>query len=79
MFPCASFSYGLWWIFPLFMLLMIVLCFFMMRGGMGSMICRGHGGDTEDSALDTLKKRYARGELNRDEYEQQRREIVEHN
>ncbi len=77
MFPCASFSYGLWWIFPLFMFLMLVLCFFMMRG-MGSMMRRGHGGDTEDSAPDRLKKRYARGELNNDEYERKRREITEH-
>jgi putative membrane protein len=79
MFPFAGFGYGAWWIFPLFMLVMMVLCIFLMRGRMGSMMCCGHGGDTKDSALDTLKKRYARGELNNDEYEQKRREITEHN
>ena len=33
MFPCAWFGYGfgLWWIFPLIMIMMILFCFFMMR------------------------------------------------
>jgi uncharacterized membrane protein len=53
-----------WWIFPL---LMIFLCFFMMRGCMGVM----RAGDTKkDTALHILQKRYARGEINRHEYEE---------
>ncbi len=82
MFPCAGFGYGLWWIFPLIMMGMMVLCFFMMRGRMGSIICRsgicsssGHSGDAE-SAFDTLKKRDARGEINKEEYEEKKRAIT---
>ncbi len=85
MFPCAGFGYGLWWIFPLIMPVMIVLCFFMMRGRMGSMTCRSgscrtssHGDDAE-SAFDTLKKRYARGEINREEYEEKKKVITGRN
>jgi putative membrane protein len=78
MFPCSDFGY--WWIFPL---LMIVLCIFLMRGRMGSMMCgqghRGkdrHGEDAGGSALDILKKRYARGEIGEQEYEEKKRTLT---
>ena len=70
----SDFSY--WWILPV---VMIALCFFMMRGRKGSMMC-GFGsrddGDrhinTSDSARDILDKRYALGELNKEEYEEKK-------
>ncbi len=80
MFPCAGFGYGLWWIFPLIMIGMMALCFFTMRGRMGSMMCRpgfrksgNHGKDASDSPLDILNKRYVRGEVNKEEYEEKKR------
>jgi putative membrane protein len=86
MFPCAGFGYGLWWIFPLLIVGMMVLCFFMMRGRMGSMMCRpgfhkseNHGEDASDSPLDILNKRYVRGEVNKEEYEEKKRVITGHN
>jgi putative membrane protein len=35
----------------------------------------GPGHKTEESALDILKKRYARGEISREEYEEKKRDI----
>ncbi len=58
MFPCLTFGSGYWWIFPLTMIAMMVLCFFMMRGHGGSMNCgpgfrssgshSGHAGPEEE-------------------------------
>ena len=66
-------------IFPLFFLvLMVVFLVFMMRGGMGGgPMCGGshqtHGsGETPREALD---RRYARGEITREEYQQMRNDL----
>ena len=69
----SEFSDGsLWWLLPL---AMMALCFFMMRGRKGSMMC-GFGSHDEDnphknasdSAMDILDKRYALGEIDSEEY-----------
>ena len=58
MFPCAGFGYGLWWIFPIIMIAMMVLCFLMMRGRMGSMMCRpGSRGIKEDGEKSGMDRR----------------------
>jgi len=60
------------WMFfgPLMMIIFVVLCFammyFMMRGA------TTHSG-RESPAIDILKQRYARGEINQAEFEERRR------
>ncbi len=76
MFFSGIFDNSLWWIFPL---VMMVLCFLMMQGRMGLMCGfrsqNKDNGDKErsESAVDILDKRYARGDINREEYEEHRR------
>jgi len=77
-----SFAFGdWWWIFPI---VMMIVCFFMMRGRMCGMM-RGH--DTQDttdphrsassdSAREILDKRYALGEISKEEYEEKKRDIT---
>lgn len=51
MFPCWGFSDGYGWIFPAVMIGVMVLCFFLMRGRAGSMMC-GHGGRGKDGRVE---------------------------
>jgi uncharacterized membrane protein len=67
---------SLWWIFPI---AMIAICFFMMRGRKGQMMC-GFGTRDEDSqrinasdsARDILDKRFTLGEIDKEEYEEKK-------
>ena len=80
MYGSEFFGSSLWWIFPI---LMIALCFFMMRGRRGSMMCgfgfrdksRKHI-STSDSATDILDKLYASGEIDQEEYEERKRTLT---
>ncbi|MDA8258541.1 MAG: SHOCT domain-containing protein [Betaproteobacteria bacterium] len=77
-------NYGPWsmfpwmWIFPLTFL--IVMLIFLFRGGGGAM-CGGWGmrengrREKEESAKDILDRRYARGEISREEYQQMKKDL----
>lgn len=84
-------GHSFWWIFPLiFFVMMIVMFFFMMRRwGMGCMW--GHGmmdrpeyrdvmkrywGERSESAMEILDKRYAKGEIEKQEYEERKAAIT---
>ena len=71
-----EFCSGYWWIFPL---VMIVFCFFFMRGCVGRRMC-GFGNYIypEESALEILNKRYAKGEIDQKEYEDKKRNLERH-
>ena len=73
-------AFSFWWIVPLIM--MIAMCFFMMRGRRGSMMCGfgfrdkdRHNIGTSDSATEILDKRYASGEIDKEEYEEKKRTL----
>lgn len=81
---------GFWWIFPLILIvLMVVMCISMMRcGGMGCMwrnrymggseprdITKRSKGESAESAMDILDKRFAKGEITKQEYEEMKKLI----
>lgn len=65
------------------MIVMFALCFFMMRGRIGCMVCGPFSRTSRDSfwngrselAREILDKRYARGEIGKEEYEDRKRDI----
>lgn len=77
-FTCFSF----WWIFPV---VMIILCLLMMIGNRWSSMPCGCGfGRTKrppvhgrESAREILDRRYALGEIGREEYEERKKTISE--
>jgi uncharacterized membrane protein len=80
MYGSEFFGSSLWWIFPI---LMIAMCFFMMRGRRGSMMCgfgfrdkSRHHISTSDSAMDILDKLFASGEIDQEEYEERKRTLT---
>lgn len=78
MFGIENSAFELWWIMPIIMLIFCAL--FMCRGGLGCMMGgrgrgAGHSGRT-DNALDILDKRYASSEIDRDEYEEKKRDLM---
>jgi uncharacterized membrane protein len=80
MYGTELWAFSFWWIFPL---LMMVLCFFMMRRRWGSMMF-GFGSRSfdrqskePDSARNIFDRRYASGEIDKVEYKEKMRTLAD--
>jgi len=58
-----------WWIIPV---AMMILCFILMRYGRG---CMMGGHKSGESAREILDRRYASGEIGKEEYDEKKRHI----
>lgn len=64
---------GMGWPWPVMFIFWIVVIFGIIYFVRSTVAGRGRG--SEESALDILKKRYARGEISKDEYERMKKDI----
>ena len=75
--PGVMGGFGWMWLMPIFFIIFWGLVIWgivaLVRGLSGS---RGSDSSTTDSALEVLKKRYARGEINKEEYEEKKKDLV---
>jgi putative membrane protein len=62
-----------WWLIPV---AMMVLCFLMMRGHGGCMVRKVRSPQGGESAKEILDKRYALGEISKEEYDEKKRDIA---
>jgi putative membrane protein len=65
-----------WWLMPL---AMMILCFIMMRGHRGWSMGGHRSRHRGESAREILDKRYALGEISKEEYEEKKRDIGQWN
>jgi putative membrane protein len=74
-----NWGYGMGWFGSIFMfvvpIVFVVAIIFLIRW---LIVSTGHGRETGtgESALDILKKRYARGEIDRDEFEEKKKDLA---
>jgi putative membrane protein len=71
----SGWGFGMGWFWP--PIIMLVIIIFIIVAIVVYLVRqkRPPSGPREDSALDILKKRYARGEINKEEFEEKRRHI----
>jgi putative membrane protein len=76
------FWHGGMWIFPIIMIVVMLVAAYLFfgRGGFRSMCSPGgrhhQGGEPQDPPLEILKKRYASGEISREEFEEMKKDLT---
>ena len=75
-----GYGYGMGWFGPILMIAfwiaVIVGIVFLIRWLVLSVRPGSHGTAAGESALEILKKRYARGEINKEEFEEKRKDLT---
>lgn len=66
---------GMWMFFHFFFWTLVLVGVILLIVWIVSQTGRQSGGHSEESALDILKKRYARGEISKEEYEKIKKDI----
>ena len=73
-------GYGMGWIgmiiMAVFWIAVIVGIVFLIRWLILSTRAEGHKAHSENSALEILRKRYARGEINKEEFEEKKKDLI---
>lgn len=79
-----NFMFGGWWMIPMmmFFFMMIFAFIFFFRGGFRPPWMQGSERDNNkstelESPLNLLKRRYAKGEINKEEFEQMKKDLEE--
>ncbi len=65
---------GIWMVFNLVFWILVIAGIVLLVAWVGQKA--GGGSRTEESALEILKKRYARGEISKEEYEGKKRDLA---
>ncbi len=66
-------GYGTMFLMPILWIVVVGLIIWAVVAGTKK---TGDSGQSEDSALEILKRRYARGEINKEEYEERKKDLV---
>jgi putative membrane protein len=73
-------GYGIGWFGPIMMgifwILIIVAIIFLIRWLIASSSFKSHGLKSEESAIEILKRRYARGEINKEEFLEKKKDLT---